>query len=140
MLKINSSIRVLLPCRMIVLHGAFWFKHSLLYSRSSRFFRELFCRELLWVCSWAKIIFQDQWGCHSLYDWIESLTLSQLLKLHPRKLEPWFFLWNFFSQKISVSLYIYHHFRWSIFVMFGLVLLSSTWKCYICYNNGYVGM
>ena len=41
------------------------------------------------------------WGCLSLLNWIGALTLSLLLKLHPRKLEPWLFvLWSFFLLKL----------------------------------------
>ena len=35
------------------------------------------------------------WGCLSLLNWIGALTLSLLLKLPPRNLEPWFVLWSF---------------------------------------------
>ena len=36
------------------------------------------------------------WGWLSLLNLIGALTLSLLLKLHPRKLETWFKLWSFF--------------------------------------------
>ena len=32
------------------------------------------------------------WGWVSILNWIGALTLSRLLKLPPRKLEPWFVL------------------------------------------------
>ena len=35
------------------------------------------------------------WGWHSLLNWIGAITLSILLKLPPRKLEPWFILFLF---------------------------------------------
>ena len=47
------------------------------------------------------------WGWLSLLNWIGVLTLSLLLKLPPRKLEPWFILWNFFLLRllcISINL------------------------------------
>ena len=52
-----------------------------------------------------------------LLNWIGALTLSLLLRLPPRKLEPWFVLWSFFL----------------------LVLLVATWNCWITYKNGYEG-
>ena len=36
------------------------------------------------------------WGWLSFLNWIGVLTLSLLLKVPPRKLEPWFVLWSFF--------------------------------------------
>ena len=47
------------------------------------------------------------WGWLSLLHWIAALTLSLLLILPPRKLEPWFILWSFFLLRlffISVNL------------------------------------
>ena len=46
-------------------------------------------------------------GWLSLLNWIWALTLSLLLKLPPRKLEPWFDLWSFFLLRflcISINL------------------------------------
>ena len=51
------------------------------------------------------------WGWLSLLNWIGSLTLFLLLKLSPRKLEPWFVLWSVFLLRllwISINL-PYHH-------------------------------
>ena len=36
------------------------------------------------------------WGSLSLINWIGALTLSLLLKVPPRKLEPWFVVWSLF--------------------------------------------
>ena len=47
------------------------------------------------------------WCWPSLRNWIRDLKLSLLLKLPPRKLEPWFILWSFFFLKllcISINL------------------------------------
>ena len=44
------------------------------------------------------------WVWPSLLNWIGVLTLSLLLKLHPRRLELSFVLWSFFSWGCSVSL------------------------------------
>ena len=53
------------------------------------------------------MILQSTLRCwHWLYlvSWIGALTLSLLLKLPPRKLELWFFLWSFFPCQCSLSL------------------------------------
>ena len=44
------------------------------------------------------------WGWLSLLNWIRALTLSLLLKLPPRKLEPWFILGSFFLlRQLNIS-------------------------------------
>ena len=43
-------------------------------------------------------------GWLSFLNWIGALTLSLLLKVPVRKLEPWFVLWSFFLLGYSVSL------------------------------------
>ena len=43
------------------------------------------------------------WPC--LLNWIGALALSLLLKLFPRKLEPKFLLWSFFSPEVALYLY-----------------------------------
>ena len=68
------------------------------------------------------------WGWLSLPNWIRVLTLSLLLKLHPRKLEPWFILWSFSFQGFSLlSLKIYHT------AMYGILLscLGGARSCYL---------
>ena len=40
------------------------------------------------------------WGCLPLLNWIRALTLSLLLELPPRKLEPWFVLWSLFLLRL----------------------------------------
>ena len=46
------------------------------------------------------------WGWLSLLNWIGALILSLLLKLLPRKLEPWFILYIKFTSP-EVALYLY---------------------------------
>ena len=60
----------------------------------------LFLRKnnLLRCCGWL-----------SLLNWIQGLTLSLLLKLPPRKLEPWFVLWRFFLLRFLCISKIYLH-------------------------------
>ena len=80
------------------------------------------------------------WGFLSVLNWIGALTLFLLLKLPPRKLEPWFILWSFFSK---VALYLYkstYGYAWNTVVMSGLALLADTWNCLISYINGYAGL
>ena len=72
----------------------------------------------------------------SKLDW--ALALSLLIKLPPRKLEPWFVLWSFILLRllcIFTSLPGDH--AWNTVVMSGLVLLVATWNCWIRYKNGY---
>ena len=77
------------------------------------------------------------WGLLSLLNWIGVVTLSPLLKLSTRKLEPWFILWSFFLLRllcITINL-PYDH-----VVMSELVLLIAIWNCWISYKNGYAGL
>ena len=79
-----------------------------------------------WFCSWGKSF----WGWLSLLNWIRALTLSLLLKLPPRKLEPWFILWNFFPLRLlCISINLQYSHAWNTVVMSGLVLLNATWNC-----------
>ena len=78
------------------------------------------------------------WGWLSPLNWIGDLTLSLLLKLPPRKLEPWFVLWSFFLLCISINLPYGH--AWNAVVMSELVLPVSTFNCWISYKNGYAGV
>ena len=58
-----------------------------------------------WIGLWLRK--NCLWRCWSwlfLPSWIGALTLTILLKLPPRKLEPWFVLWSSFSWGYSVSL------------------------------------
>ena len=61
------------------------------------------------------------WGCLSLKNWIGSHKLSLLLKLHPRKMEPWFVLWSFFLLRLPcISINIQYGIAWNtVFVLAG---------------------
>ena len=73
----------------------------------------------------------------SLLNWIGALTLSLLLKLAPRKLEPWFNLWSFFLLRLLyISINLPHGLAWNTVVMLGIVLLVATCNCCISYKNG----
>ena len=77
------------------------------------------------------------WGWLSLLNWIGALTLSLLLNLLPRKLEPWFILWSFFLLRVlcmSINL-PYSHVSNTV-VMPRLLLLVATWNCWMSYKNG----
>ena len=81
------------------------------------------------------------WGRLFLLNWIRALTLSLLLKLPPRKLQPWFVLWNFFLLRLlCISINLPYAHVWNTVVMSGLVLLVATWNCWISYKNGYAGL
>ena len=68
------------------------------------------------------------WVWPSLLNWIEVLTLSQLLKLPPRKLELKSVLWGFFLLRLlCISINLSYTHVWNIAVTSGLVLLVATW-------------
>ena len=74
-------------------------------------------------------------------DWIGTFTLSLLLKLPPRKLEPWFLPWSFFLLRLlCISITLPYSHAWNTLVMSGLVLVFATWNCWISYKNGYAGL
>ena len=81
------------------------------------------------------------WGWLSLPNWIGPLTWSLLLKLHPRKLEPWFVLWIFFLLRLlRISINLPYSQAWNTTVLSWLVLRVATWNCWISYKNGYAGL
>ena len=70
------------------------------------------------------------WGWPSLLNWIGVLTLSLLLKLHPRKLELWFVLWRFFLLRLlCISINLSYAHVWNTVVTSGLVPPVVTWIC-----------
>ena len=90
---------------------------------------------LMW--KWMCLLLREShllrwWGWISLLNWIGVLMLSQLLKLLPRKVEPWFSLWSFFLLRLfciysSVSLInLQYGHAWNTDVISGLVLLVAT--------------
>ena len=69
------------------------------------------------------------WGWLSLLNWIGSHTASLLLKLPPRKLDPWFVLWSFFLLRLlCISINLPYGHAWNN-VVSGLELLVATWNC-----------
>ena len=81
------------------------------------------------------------WGWLSLLNWIGGLTLTLLLKLPPRKLDSWFVLWSLFLLRLlCISINLTYNHEWNTVVMSGLVLLVTTWNCWISYKNGYTGL
>ena len=62
-------------------------------------------------------------GWLSLLNWIGPLTLILLLKLTPRKLEPWFVLLSslFFLKLLCISINLPYDRAWNTVVMSGLV-------------------
>ena len=78
------------------------------------------------------------WGWLSLLNWIGALTLPLLLKVPPRKLESWFVLWSlFFLSLLCISANVPYDHAWYTVVMSGLVLLVTSWNCWISYKNEY---
>ena len=81
------------------------------------------------------------WGWLSLLNWIGVLTLSLLLKLPPRKLEPWFILWSFFLLRcLCTFINLAYSHAWNTVVTSELVLLGATRNCWISYKNEYAGL
>ena len=81
------------------------------------------------------------WGCLCFLNWIGAFTLSLLLKLPPRKLEPWFVLWSFFLLRLlCISINLPYTHAWNTAVMSGLMPVVATWKCWISYKNKYAGL
>ena len=67
------------------------------------------------------------WGWRSLLNCIRALTLSLLLKLSPKKLEPWFILWSFFLlMLLFISINSPYNYAWNTAIMFRLVFVAAT--------------
>ena len=67
------------------------------------------------------------WSWLSLLNWIGALTLSLVLELPLRKLEPWFILWSFFLLRLlCISINLQYGHTWNTVVKSGLVLLVAT--------------
>ena len=76
-----------------------------------------------------------------IINWIGSLTLSLLLKLAARKLEPLFLLWSFFLLKlVFISLNMSYNLAWNTVCLYELVLLVAIWISRISYRSKYVGL
>ena len=70
-----------------------------------------------------------------------SADTSLLLKLPPRKLEPWFVLQNsFLLRLLFISINLPYGHAWNTVVMSGMVLIVAAWNCSITYKNGNVGL
>ena len=68
------------------------------------------------------------WDWLHLLNWIWALTLSPLLKLPPRKLEPWFVLWCFFLLKLlCISRSLPYSQTWNTVVM----VWAGAPSCYL---------
>ena len=77
----------------------------------------------------------------SLVNWIGILILSLLLKLLPRKMDPWLDPWSFFYLRLLfISINLPFGLAWNTVVMSGLVLLAATLICQINYRNRFVGL
>ena len=91
---------------------------------------------LMW--KWISVVLRKNhllrcWGLLPLLNWIGALTLSLLLKLPPRKLEPWFILWSFFLLKLlCISINLPYAHAWNSIVTSGLVLVSHSFFTFWC--------
>ena len=64
-----------------------------------------------------------------------------MLKLPPRKMEPWFILCSFFLLRLLIiSVNLPYSPEWNTVFMSGCMLLAPAWICYINYRNRYVGL
>ena len=81
-------------------------------------------RKLNWFCltrvDGSRL--EEKWSFQMLEltssNWIIALTLSLLLKLPPRKLEPWFVLWSFFLLRLlSISINLPYSYVWNTTVI-----------------------
>ena len=96
----------------------------------------------IWMCLflWENNLLRC-WDCRSVLNLIRPLTLSPLLKLPSRNLEPWFILWSLFLPKLLfISINLQYGLAWSTIAMSGLVLLASTWMGEIIYRDRYLGL
>ena len=78
------------------------------------------------------------WGWCSSLNCIWGFRLSLLVKVHPRKMGPWFALWSLL-RLLCISINLPYGHACNIVVMSRLVLLVATWKI-TCYKNGYAGL
>ena len=81
------------------------------------------------------------WGWLYLLNSIGALTLSLLLKLSLRILEPWVVLWSFLLQRLlCVSINLLYTYGWNTVVTSGLVPLVATWNFKTSFKNEYAGL
>ena len=93
-----------------------------------------FCMLVFFANWWDHLL--RCWDWLSLLNWIGVLTSSILLKLSPRKLEPWCVLWSFCLLSLHcISINKSYTHAWNTVVMSGLVLLVATRNCWISYKN-----
>ena len=78
-------------------------------------------------------------GWLSLLNWIGALTFILLLKLPPRKLEPWFVLWSFFFLRLlCISINLSYSHAWNTVVMSGLKVLVASLNNYLLWLFYYI--
>ena len=77
------------------------------------------------------------WDCLFLQYWIEILILTTLLKIIPKKSEPYSFYNVSFFWGCHLSLP--NDIAWNTVFIFGLVLLPASWISEISYRNRYLG-
>ena len=84
---------------------------------------------VLFMWKWKNLLIRC-WCWPFLLNWIGALTLSQFLKLSPRKLELQFVLWSFFLLRLlCISINLQYAHVWNTVVTSGLLPLVATWNC-----------
>ena len=76
----------------------------------------------------------------SLLNCIRTISLSLFLKLHPRKLGPWFVLRSFFIFGLTfIFINLPHCFPWNNAIVHGLVFPIALFTSWISYSSRFVG-
>ena len=75
------------------------------------------------------LYFEIFWDYLSLLNYIDAFTLSLLLKLSPKKLEPWFVLWRVFLLRLLfISINLLFRLKRNNVPSSWLVFLAATWS------------
>ena len=75
------------------------------------------------------LYFEIFWDYLSLLNYIDAFTLSLLLKLFPKKLEPWFVLWLVFLLRLLfISINLLFSLKRNNVPSLWLVFLAATWS------------
>ena len=75
------------------------------------------------------LYFEIFWDYLSLLNYIDAFTLSLLLKLSPKKLEPWFVLWHVFLLRLLfISINLLFSLKRNNVPSSWLVFLAATWS------------
>ena len=95
---------------------------SMLEKLNCLFFKQVSLTTLV-LLMWVRC-----WGCLFLLNWTVTIALSTLIiKLPPRKFEPWFVLLSFFLLRLLfISINLPYSLAWNTVAMSGLMLLTAA--------------